>query len=64
MPTRHYLPKTLQRLLVQMTSLVMALGFTMLFFTLHMMAMRNEIWRRRVSAMQRIEARRAERQGV
>jgi heme exporter protein C len=43
--------------------LVMALGFTMLFFALHLMAMRNEIWRRRVTAMQRIEARRAERQG-
>jgi heme exporter protein C len=41
---------------------VMALGFTFLFFTLHLMAMRNEIWRRRVTAMQRIEARRAERQ--
>jgi heme exporter protein C len=43
--------------------LIMALGFTMLFFTLHLMAMRNEIWRRRVAAMQRVEARRAERQG-
>ena len=41
--------------------LVMALGFTLLFFTLHLMAMRNEIWRRRVAAMQRVEARRAER---
>ncbi|MET0596588.1 MAG: heme ABC transporter permease [Mesorhizobium sp.] len=40
---------------------VMALGFTVLFLTLHLMAMRNEIWRRRVAAMQRIEARRAER---
>jgi heme exporter protein C len=44
--------------------LIMALGFTVLFFTLHLMAMRNEIWRRRVAAMQRIEARRAERQGT
>jgi heme exporter protein C len=43
--------------------LVMARGFTTLLFTLHLMAMRNEIWRRRVIAMQRIEARRAERQG-
>ena len=40
---------------------VMALGFTVLFLTLHLMAMRNEIWRRRVAAMQRVEARRAER---
>jgi heme exporter protein C len=40
--------------------MVMAMGFTLLFFTLHLMAMRNEILRRRVSAMQRIEARRAD----
>ena len=40
--------------------MVMALGFTLLFFTLHLMAMRNEILRRRVSAMRRIEARRAD----
>ena len=39
----------------------MALGFTLMFFTLHMMAMRNEILRRRVRAIQRVEARRAER---
>ena len=41
--------------------IVMALGFTLMFFTLHMMAMRNEILRRRVRAIQRVEARRAER---
>ena len=41
--------------------LVMAIGFTLLFFTLHMMAMRNEIWRRRVIAMRRVAARSAER---
>ena len=41
--------------------IVMALGFTLTFFTLHMMAMRNEILRRRVRAIQRVEARRAER---
>ena len=41
--------------------LVMALGFTLLFFTLHIMAMRNEIWRRRVIAMRRVAARSAER---
>ena len=41
--------------------LVMALGFTLLFFTLHLTAMRNEIWRRRVATMRRMEARRAER---
>jgi heme exporter protein C len=40
--------------------MVMALGFTLLFFTLHLMAMRNEILRRRVSAMHRVEARRAD----
>ncbi|MBN9071993.1 MAG: heme ABC transporter permease [Rhizobiales bacterium] len=40
--------------------LVMALGFTLLFVTLHLVAIRTEILRRRVSAMQRIAARRAE----
>jgi heme exporter protein C len=40
--------------------LVMAAGFTMLFFTLHMMAMRNEIWRRRVAAMRKMAARNAD----
>ena len=37
--------------------LVMALAFTMLFFTLHLMAMRNEIWRRRVTTLRRQAAR-------
>jgi heme exporter protein C len=37
----------------------MAFAFTFLFFTLHLMAMRNEIWRRRVSAQRRIAARMA-----
>ena len=41
--------------------LVMAIGFTLLFFTLHLMAMRNEIWRRRVVAMRRVAARNADR---
>ena len=41
--------------------LVMAIGFTLLFFTMHIMAMRNEIWRRRVIAMRRVAARSAER---
>lgn len=41
--------------------LMCALGFTLLFFTLHLLAMRNEIWRRRVQAMRVIAARRAER---
>ena len=40
--------------------LVCALGFTLLFFTLHMMAMRTEIWRRRVTAMRRLAARSAD----
>jgi heme exporter protein C len=39
---------------------VMALGFTLLFFTLHMMAMRTEILRRRVATMRRLAARRAD----
>ncbi|HET7413362.1 MAG TPA: heme transporter HemC, partial [Pararhizobium sp.] len=37
----------------------MALAFTVLFFTLHLMAMRNEIWRRRVAALRRQAARQA-----
>jgi len=41
--------------------LVMAVGFTVLFFALHLVAMRTEIWRRRVAAMRRIAARSAER---
>jgi heme exporter protein C len=40
--------------------LVSAIGFTLLFFVLHMAAMRNEIWRRRVTAMRRVAARRAD----
>ena len=42
--------------------LVMAAGFTLLFLTLHLAAMRTEIYRRRVRAMRQIAARRAERQ--
>ncbi|TPN63322.1 heme transporter HemC, partial [Mesorhizobium sp. B1-1-5] len=42
--------------------LVMAIGFTVLFFALHLMAMRTEIHRRRVIAMRRVAARQAERQ--
>lgn len=37
--------------------LVMALGFTLLFFAIHIMAMRNEIFRRRVRSMRRMAAR-------
>jgi heme exporter protein C len=37
--------------------LVMALGFTLLFFFLHMVAMRTEIWRRRVASLRRASAR-------
>ncbi|MGC4024363.1 MAG: heme ABC transporter permease [Mesorhizobium sp.] len=40
--------------------LVMAVGFTLLFFTLHLMAMRTEVWRRRVRTMRQLAARRAE----
>ena len=39
----------------------MALGFTLLFFVLHLSAMRTEILRRRVMAMRYVAARRAER---
>lgn len=39
--------------------LVMAVAFTLLFFTLHVAAMRNEIWRRRVTAQRRMAARMA-----
>ena len=42
--------------------LVMAVAFTCLFFTLHLMAMRNEIWRRRVTAQRRMAARQANRE--
>lgn len=40
---------------------VMAIGFTLLFVTLHVMAMRNEIWRRRVASMKKLAARNVER---
>ena len=36
--------------------LIMALAFTLLFFTLHFAAMRNEILRRRVRTMQMMQA--------
>lgn len=39
--------------------LVSATGFSLLFFALHLAAMRVEIWRRRVAAMRRVAARRA-----
>lgn len=39
--------------------LVMALAFTFLFFSLHLMAMRNEIFRRRVRSLRRMIARSA-----
>lgn len=42
--------------------LIMAAAFTLLFFTLHMLAIRNEIWRRRVSAQRRLAARMANRE--
>ncbi|PZM09623.1 heme ABC transporter permease [Rhizobium tubonense] len=40
----------------------MALAFTLLFFTLHIMAIRNEIWRRRIAAQRRLAARMASRE--
>ncbi|HCL65764.1 MAG TPA: heme transporter HemC [Rhizobium sp.] len=42
--------------------LVMAVAFTLLFFTLHLAAMRNEIWRRRIAAQRRLAARMAGRE--
>ena len=42
--------------------LVMAIAFTLLFFTLHLMAMRNEIWRRRIASQRRMAARLANRE--
>jgi heme exporter protein C len=36
--------------------LVMAVAFTLLFLTLHLAAMRNEILRRRVRALQMMQA--------
>ena len=39
--------------------LIMALAFTLLFFTLHLVAIGNEILRRRVAAMRRLAARSA-----
>jgi heme exporter protein C len=52
MPPEYYVPL-----------LVGALGFTLLFFTLHLMAMRNEIWRRRVATMRKLAARAADGRG-
>ncbi|KSV93598.1 heme ABC transporter permease [Sinorhizobium sp. GL28] len=43
--------------------IVMAVAFTLLFFTLHIAAMRNEILRRRVMALRRLAARSAGRGG-
>ena len=42
--------------------LLMAVAFTLLFFTLHLMAIRNEIWRRRIAAQRRLAARLASRE--
>jgi heme exporter protein C len=36
--------------------LVMAIAFSLLFFTLHLAAMRNEILKRRVRSMQMMQA--------
>jgi heme exporter protein C len=38
---------------------IMAVGFTMLFFLLHLLAMRAEIHRRRVQSLQQVEVQRA-----
>ncbi|MGB3813012.1 MAG: heme ABC transporter permease [Shinella sp.] len=43
--------------------LFMAIAFTMLFFTLHILAMRNEILRRRIAVLRRHAARSAGHQG-
>jgi heme exporter protein C len=44
--------------------LISAIGFTLFFFTLHLMAIRTEIWRRRLIAMRKLAARRAERKAA
>jgi heme exporter protein C len=41
--------------------LICAIGFTFFFIGLHLMAMRSEIWRRRVVTMRKLSARKAER---
>ncbi len=43
--------------------IVMAIAFTLLFFTLHILAMRNEILRRRIAVLRRHAARAAGREG-
>lgn len=42
--------------------LIMAIAYTLLFFTLHITAMRNEIWRRRIATQRRLAARTASRE--
>ena len=42
--------------------LVMAVAYTLLFFTLHITVMRNEIWRRRIATQRRLAARNASRE--
>lgn len=42
--------------------MAMAVAFTLLFFSLHIAAMRNEIWRRRVDSLRRQAARNAGRE--
>ncbi|WEX77301.1 heme ABC transporter permease [Sinorhizobium numidicum] len=44
--------------------LTMAIAFTLLFFALHIAAMRNEIWRRRVTSLRRQAARNAGREAL
>ncbi|MDX3927452.1 MAG: heme ABC transporter permease [Shinella sp.] len=44
--------------------LVMAAAFTLLFFTLHVLAMQNEILRRRVASLRRLAVRNAEQGGA
>jgi heme exporter protein C len=45
---------------IQWPLVVMAVGFTLLFVALHLKAMRNEILRRRVKALQMAEVERAQ----
>lgn len=44
--------------------LICALGFSLVFITLHLMAMRTEIWRRRVANMRRMAVRAADAKGA
>jgi len=49
---------------IELPLLVMAVGFTLMFVALHLKAMRNEVLRRRVKALQMAEVERAQASGL